>query len=125
MFKVMGKGEDGIEYPTGKIKKSYFKDFAKTLDKEAYKNCKDNEKPAVIMIRNPKEFRKRLEEYLIKNGLNSNEIIYTPVTYLDKNKEFFIGSQPPYELFSKDVKFSNQSEVRVVLNTKNKRFLEK
>lgn len=125
MFKTMEKAEDGNEYPSGKIKKSYFKDFAKSLDKTAYENCQEDEKPALIMINNPQEFRKRFESYFIKNGVELSEILYSPVTYLNKYKEFSLGCHAPYELFTKDDKFSNQSEIRIVLNTKNKKFLKK
>lgn len=125
MFKTISKGEDGNEYLSGKIKKSYFRDFAKSLDKTAYENCSEDERPALIMVNNLTEFRKRLETYFMKNGLELSEIIYYPVTYLDKGKEFFIGDPAPNELFTKDDKFSNQSEIRIVLNTKNKKFLRK
>lgn len=125
MFKTMSKGEDGNEYPSGKIKKSYFKDFAKNLDKTAYENCSEDEKPALIMISNPKEFRKRVETYFINNGVELSEIIYRPVEYVDKFKEFNIPYPAPYELFTKDNKFLNQSEIRLVVNTKNEKFLKK
>lgn len=125
MFRTMEKAEDGDEYPSGKIKKSYFKDFAKSLDKIAYENCQEDEKPALIMINNPQEFGKRFESYFIKNGVELSEVLYSPVTYLDKGKEFLIEGCAPNELFTKDDKFSNQSEIRIVLNTKNKRFLKK
>lgn len=125
MFRTMEKAEDGNEYPSGKIKKSYFKDFAKSLDKIAYENCQEDEKPALIMINNPQEFRKRFESYFIKNGLKLSEVLYFPVTYLDKGKEFLLNCPAPYELFTKDDRFANQSEIRIVLNTKNKKFLKK
>lgn len=125
MFKTMSKGEDGNEYPSGKIKKSYFRDFAKSIDKSDYENYPEDEKPALIMINNPKEFRKRLETYFINNGVELSEIIYRPVEYVDKFKEFNIPYPAPYELFTKDNKFSNQSEIRLVVNTKNEKFLKK
>lgn len=125
MFTFLAKGEDGVDYPSGEIKKSYFKDFAKSFDKSAYEMCKEDEKPALIMINNPKEFRKRVEKYFIAYGISLNEILYSPVTYLDKSEQFLIEAPSPSELFTKDIKFSNQSEIRIVLNTKNKEFLEK
>ncbi|WP_300349148.1 hypothetical protein [Clostridium sp.] len=124
MFTHMSKGEDGEKYPSGKIKKSYFKDFAKSLDKETYKNCSEEERPALIIINNPMEFRRRFINYFISNGLKPEEIFYAPVEYVDKDEEFFIESSMPTELFTKDIKFSNQSEIRIVLNTKNKNFLK-
>lgn len=125
MFKTMSKAEDGNEYPSGKIKKNYFEDFAKNLDKTAYENCPEDEKPALIMISNPKEFRKRFETYFRNNGIELSEIMYYPVKYMNKFKEFIIKFPAPCELFTKDDKFSNQSEIRIVLNTKNKEFLKK
>lgn len=52
------------------------------------------------MINNSKEFRKRFETYFIKNGLKLSEILYSPVTYLDKCNAFLVGGSESNELFT-------------------------
>jgi len=103
---------------------SYFRDFADDMSPEQIDKLSEGDKPAVIIINNFNEFRKRLVTKLLSFGLKEDDIIFESVVYNDyhKNGEDGWGDflhEQPYELFSKDESFYNQSEGRVVINTDN------
>lgn len=71
------------------------------------------------MITNPHEFFKRIRKYFKSIGAKENEILIAPVTYLDKRSPFAHTDNSPYELFLKDLSFQHQSEIRIIINSKN------
>jgi len=108
------EAEDRKLYPTGSISKRYFEDFSE-IKEDTYSNLPKEKKPVLLMIKNPKEFFQRLKQSLYKLGFEDNEFIIHPVGYMDKQEQFLIGDPLPGELFLKDMSFSYQSEIRVVL----------
>lgn len=114
LFIRKAEGENRNEYPTGSILKQYFEDFSDATQ-ENYEELPKDKKPVLLMIKNPRKFFERLIQSLMQNGFARDEIIIRHVSYMDKKKQFLIGDAIPGELFAKDVSFSYQSEIRVVL----------
>jgi tetratricopeptide (TPR) repeat protein len=117
-------GPDGRAHYNASIPKSYFRDFSDCCDREDYKKIDTLEQPVVVFITNVREFMSRIYSALINIGLKEEEIIISPVTYLDLYTERNITVKSPAELLFKDSSFRNQSEVRIIINSKNEVFQE-
>ena len=107
-----------------RIPSNYFQDFADYMTPAQIKTLPVEEQPSVVFIRDFDAFKERLVNKLISLGIDKNEIIITPITYYDFNKDGIMGwfdlrQQPPFELAIKDISFSNQSEARVIIFSKN------
>ncbi len=101
------------------VQDSYFRDFYKYKTRESIECLPDKNKPVFVIIKSPNIFFERVYNHLETLGVSRQEILIKPVTYLDKNIPFLTRSKYPMELFLKDVRFQNQSELRIVINTKN------
>lgn len=55
----------------------------------------------------------------MKLGINTDEIICGAVKYQDLTEPFIFKKPHPYELFIKEMQFSDQKEGRIVINTSN------
>lgn len=131
MFGLDGKDfkeqvlEDGTrEYPVCTISKKYFEDFSNVTQNE-YDKLSAEHKPVLLMINNPKEFHRRLRDFMREFGVNDDEWIIHPVGYSGKNEHFLIGDDMPAELFSKDTSFEYQKEIRAVVYTKRYSVIKK
>lgn len=118
--------EEGKHSLRATVPSSYFRDFMDNLDSKEVEKLDMNDRPAVIYIYNYKEFEKRIIDALIELGLNKDEIIITRVSYIDFNKYgengwWDFGQKPPMELSIKHIRFINQSEARIIVNTDNDR----
>lgn len=118
LFPKSLEGEDKNIYPTGNISKQYFEDFWDKT-KEETEQLPDEQKPVLLIIKNPHEFFERLRQSLYKLGFKKNDFIIQPVFYMDKHQQFLVNAPMPHELFFKDNKFNYQSEIRVVLTPHN------
>lgn len=114
----------GIVHHIGCIAKEYFEDFGNDITKEDMDKIAEENQPVLVMINNPHEFFNRVREFFISLGAKPEEILISPVIYMDKKQPFYCNLEYPYELFLKDLEFSKQSEVRIIINTKNKKVLE-
>ena len=115
---------DEEKNPTFTLHKKYFEDFS-NVSKEMYDKLPSEEKPVLLMINNPKEFHKRLRNFMHNFGVNDDEWIIHPIGYSEKNTHFLIGDDMPSELFSKDISFEYQKEIRVVVCTKRDSIVQK
>lgn len=116
--------EKGKAHYIARVDNSYFTDFSDNITEEEYDRIENQEKPVVLFINNPHMFFKKIRDALKKIGLTDDEIIISPVQYLDK-KVVSISAVPyPMELLLKDNYYSNQSEIRIIINSKNKKFLK-
>jgi hypothetical protein len=107
------------------VTQEYFKDFSENTTKESAEKLPEENRPALVMITNPEKFLERLTTFFVKMGVREEEILIEPVEYHNK-KEWFIATKGfPYELFLKDSSFSYQSEVRIIINTKDQAILQK
>ncbi|PIC85148.1 hypothetical protein CSV72_15275 [Sporosarcina sp. P20a] len=114
--------EEGESRLSATVPASYFRDFMDDLDPHEVEKLNQNDKPAVIFINNYKEFEQRIINALMALGLSREEIIITPVRYLDFNENgkygwWDFGQRPPKELAIKHKRFENQSEARIIINT--------
>lgn len=113
-----------MKVPAGEISKDYFCTFFPNINQQEYDNLEKNKKPVVLLIKNTKLFMERLIACLNSIGIKSDEILSGPITYIDKCIPHFLNVPAPLELFYKHLKFKNQSEFRIVINTKNKKAIK-
>ncbi|QUH28210.1 hypothetical protein [Vallitalea guaymasensis] len=117
MFKCPDVG--GTHRLSTMVPASYFRDFMDNLEPCKVKKLDEKDKPAVIVVYNYKEFENRIIKALMQLGLKREEIIIARVSYLDFNYNTWwdFGQIPPLELAIKDIRFSSQSEGRIIINT--------
>ena len=106
------------------VKLDYFRDFYKYKTRDEINQLSDEEQPVFIIIKSPNKFFERIYLYFEKVGISRDDIIIKPIEYLDKNQYFTVRDPAPSELFIKDKRFTNQSELRIVINTKNKKAIK-
>lgn len=123
-FSIYTLGEDRKNHPTFILSKKYFEGFS-GVSKEEYDTLSPEDKPVLLMIHNPKEFHKRLRAFMRNIGVNDNEWLIHPVGYSDKKTHFLIGDDMPAELFTKDISFECQKEVRAVVYSKRQAVINK
>lgn len=114
----------GVKYHSSIVAKQYFQDFSNNSTDESAKVLSDDRKPVLIMIMNPSKFVERVINYFESIGVKREEILISPVEYMDKNIPFVSIKKFPYELFLKDKSFSYQSEIRIIINTKDRNVLK-
>lgn len=108
-----------------KISKNYLNDFINVKNRKDYDNIEDDDKPVIVLI-SAGEFINRLRSKLIEFGFSKEEILIQPIEYCKdyyQNNEFIINyssTRNPSELFFKDIRYKEQSEIRVVINSRNK-----
>lgn len=104
---------------TTKVTKEYFGDFANGICKEKYSDMKIKDQPVVVFISKPHVIFQKIREFFMSKGIKKEEIIISPVEYLDKKKIAISCVEYPKELLLKDIDFVNQSEIRVIINSKS------
>lgn len=102
---------------TNKITQDYFSDFSNGVCGEEYEKLEKFEQPVVVMIRNPRRLFRKIKDFFIDKGVKEEEIIISPVEYLDKKTVALSAIPYPGELLIKDNAFKNQSEIRVIINS--------
>ena len=110
---------------TAEISSSYFRDFSDNSLPEDVEALPLEDQPALIIISNFQEFQNRLYAALKNLGLDDTEIILGTVAYYDfeefgPNGWRDFGQKYPYELLAKNIRFANQSEARIIINTVKK-----
>ena len=116
--------EKGKAHYVSRVDKSYFTDFSEDIKEEEYSQIEESEKPVVLFINNPHLFFEKIKNALKKVGVKEEEILISPVEYLDKKKVAISAVPYPMELFLKDKFYSNQSEIRIIINSNNEEFLK-
>lgn len=112
----------GCAHYISQVTEEYFTSFSDSITKEKYSALEDSKKPVVIFINNPHEFFRRVKRSLKKLGLKDNEIIISPVEYIDKYATSLSAIPYPGELLLKDLYYSQQSEIRIIINSTNTSF---
>lgn len=116
--------EEGCHQVAATVPSSYFKDFADNLSIKEIEKLNEGERPAVIFIKDFNGFKDRLIKKLVEMGLKERDIMIESINYFDFN-EFGLdgwldfGKNSPKELFVKDIRFKEQSEGRIIINTYN------
>lgn len=116
--------KDGKAHYISRVGNEYFTDFSDDISKEDYNILQESEKPVVLFISNPKKFFEKIREFFIKLGVKENEIIISPVEYVNKKENRISAISYPKELLLKDMFYSKQSEIRIIINSNNLKFLE-
>lgn len=107
------------------VVQQYFKDFLNGKSKFENETDKYENQCVLVIIENPSEFFELIYKYFEKQGITRDEVIIQPVQYIEKTNPFLISNPKPLELFYKDNSFKYQSEIRIVLNSKNKNYIKK
>jgi len=106
------------------VAKEYFSDFSNVNNRNERNALDAENQPVVVIFGDMKEFVRRIKEALIRIGVKDEEIIVSPVEYLDKKVQMVSGIPFPKELLLKDNSFRTQSEVRIIVNSTNPEYLE-
>ncbi len=105
------------------ITRDYFSSFSHINSLEDYEHTEPGEQSVVIVISNPKSFFDRIRLFLLSLGIKEDEIIISPVSYIDRYQRT-LNQNTPTELLQKDKAFENQCEIRIIINSKNPQYLE-
>ena len=116
--------KDGKAHYISRVENSYFTDFSNNITELDYESIEDNEKPVVMFINNPHKLFERVRDALKKIGLSEDEIIISPVEYIDKKVVSISAIPYPKELLLKDNYYSQQSEIRIIINSSNDKFMK-
>lgn len=95
----------------------FFLDFAEGKSREEVLNLPKKNQPAVVIVRDAKEFKKRIFDALKGIGIANEDIITYLITY-DSDKCYFYNKE--YEAaFTKNSDFRYQNEMRFYIADKN------
>lgn len=112
----------------GIIPGDYFRAFSDITSNEDIKKLGEK-RPSVVWITDINKFKKRIIDKLLSLGIKENEIIITPILYYDydlfgKDGWIDFAQKEPNEIAIKHKKFSTQSEVRIIVNSRNEKILD-
>ncbi len=110
------RSQDHRFHKVGCVKKEFFQKLYPGITKESI-DAMGDERPAVLII-TPDKFCERVASKLIGMGLRKEEILIGPVFYTNNFRKPFIIFNEPEELFSKDISYSEQSEIRIAVDTR-------
>lgn len=108
---------------------SYFKDFVDNKSEVEVSKLPQPKQPALIVIENFEAFLSRLKNKLFSLGVQEDEILVSYIRYFDFEKYGQMGwydlhQKYPNELFLKNSRFVDQSEGRIIINTKKTDVME-
>lgn len=106
------------------VTKEYFFSFTDCCSRDDYNSLPKQDQPVVVMINNPHEFLLRIRDFLLSLDVKLEEIIVSPVQYLDRNVCSFAQVNSPMELLIKDISFKEQSEIRIIINSKSEKYIK-
>ena len=113
------RSQDHKYHQGGKVAEAYFRRLYPKIKEDEYDALAPDEKPAVIFIR-PDAFVDFVTTKLQERGVLAKEILISPISYSDYYTEPLRIVKAPNELFSKHISFSEQKEVRIVIDTRRK-----
>ena len=116
------RSQDHRFHKVGCVKKEFFQKLYPGITKESI-DAMGDERPAVMII-TPDKFCERVASKLIEMGLRKEEILIGPVFYTNNFRKPFIIFNEPEELFSKDISYSEQSEIRIAVDTRREEVRE-
>ena len=110
------RSQDHRFHKVGCVKKEFFQKLYPDITKGSI-DALGNDRPAVLII-TPDKFCERVVRELIEKGLRKEEILIGPVFYTNIFRKPFIIFKEPEELFSKDISYAEQSEIRIAVDTR-------
>ena len=111
------RSQDHKFHQSGVIKKEFFQELFPRVKEEDMDTLSPKEKPVVLLIR-PDKFVDFVKTKLMEKGVRKEEIIIMPVSYMDYYRKPFVIGCEPEELFSKHIDYSDQCEIRIVIDTR-------
>ena len=111
------RSQDHQYHQVGKVTKEYFHNLFPEVKREEYDRLEPDDRPAVLLIR-PDFFIDYVVSGLMAKGVKREEILIRPVSYWDYYRKPFIIGKDAEELFSKHISYEEQSEVRIVVDTR-------
>ena len=114
---------DGRAHYKTRITQKYFSSFTDYKTREEYEQADHLQQQVVVFIKNPQVFFTRIREFLSSLDVKEEEIIISPVEYLDRYTRMVAAVPPPKELLLKDKAFEEQSEVRIIINSTSTKYL--
>lgn len=121
-FKEVDVDIFGKTHYISRISKDYFYDFSDGMTKETY-DINDENKKVVVFINNPHLFFKKIKDFFKTLGIDDNDIIISPVEYINRQQNSISFVPYPKELLLKDIYYSNQSEIRIIINSKSEKLI--
>ena len=113
----------GKEHYYSRIDKSYFSSFSNGITKEKYNN-EDEKRNVVVFINNPSLFYEKVRQFFMKLGVGKENIIISPIEYVNRQENSYSFMPFPYELLLKDNYYSNQSEIRIIINSTSEKLIK-
>lgn len=113
------RSQDHQFHKVGKVPKEYFSNLFPRVKEAEIDLLEPNKKPAVLFLK-PDSFVDFVKTRLEERGVKEEEILIRPVSYFDYYSKPFIIANDPEELFNKNIIYSGQSEVRIVVDTRRK-----
>lgn len=117
------RSQDHQFHQAGKVSKEYFRKLFPKVNEEEIKKLEENKRPVVLLIR-PDYFVGFIKNKLMERGVWEKEILISPVSYTDYYRKPFIIGNNPEELFRKHIEYQEQSEIRIVIDTRRKEVQE-
>lgn len=115
---------DGRVHYVSRIIENYFTSFSKNITKDSYELMDYNKQPVVMFINNPHGLFEKIRDFFRRFGILKQDIIISPVEYLNKNDINLSLLPYPKELLLKDTFFSNQNELRIIINSRNEEMIK-
>lgn len=112
--------KEGIQELDAVISGSYFQDFADEMSPDDISRLPLDEQPSLVLIKKHDEFVERIFNAVAALGVHRDDIIYIPVEYTNKRAPFLCnptGRPFPDELTTKDLRFKDHAEGRIIVNT--------
>ena len=110
------RSQDHRFHKVGCVKKEFFQKLYPGITKDLI-DVMGDDRPTVLII-TPDKFCERVASKLIEMGLRKEEILMGPVFYTNTFRKPFIIFNEPEELFSKDISYAEQSEIRIAVDTR-------
>lgn len=117
--------EEGVHGVTTNIPATYYRDFADQMSPEDVERLPQEKQPSILVFREFDFFLTALRQKLYSIGVQKEQILIDVIQYCDLKNPFICHRDPPFELFVKDNRFVNQSELRIVINTDDNRITSK
>lgn len=113
----------GKEHYYSRVDKDYFTSFSRSITKENY-NREDEDRNVVVFINNPHIFFEKIRQFFINLGVSNENVIISPIQYVNHQETSCYLVPYPNELLLKDNYYSNQSEVRIIINSTNSKLIQ-
>lgn len=117
-FQKSNDASGRVHYVTN-VSRAYFQSFSKCRSRDEFEHMPRSKQPVVVFVNSPHAFFQRIREFFTRFGIAEEDIIISPVQYLQKHCISLSFLPYPMELLLKDSYFQSQHEIRVIINSDN------